>query len=43
MFYKERQRVFEQKIGIDVNIKSFPQARVPRRRREEAKGLGDSL
>ena len=43
MFYKERQRMFEQKTGINVSIKSFLQTRVRQRRREAAKDLGDSL
>lgn len=40
IFYKEMQKAFEQKTGIDVNVKSFLQNRVPERRREVAKALG---
>lgn len=42
IFYKEMQKMFEQKTGVDVNVKSFLQNRVPERRREIAKALGKS-
>ena len=42
IFYREMQKVFEQKTGIDVNVKSFLQSRVPERRREVAKDLEKS-
>ena len=42
VFYREMQKIFEQKTGIDVNVKSFLQNRVPERRREVAKDLEKS-
>ena len=41
-FYREMQKIFEQKTGIDVNVKSFLQLRVPARRREVANDLEKS-
>ena len=41
-FYREMQKIIEQKTGIDVNVKSFLQSRVPERRKEVAKDLEKS-
>ena len=41
-FYREMQKIFEQKTGIDVNLKPLLHLRVPARRREVANDLEKS-